>query len=66
MLKELNEYINKPLPNVKIFPTKDNILQWKALLIGPKDTSYNSGAFLISIEFPSDYPFKPPKIKFLT
>ena len=27
---------------------------------------YNKGAFRIRIDFPAEYPFKPPKITFLT
>jgi len=27
---------------------------------------YNLGAFRIRIDYPADYPFKPPKIKFET
>ena len=27
---------------------------------------YSKGAFRIKIEFPAEYPFKPPKITFLT
>lgn len=28
--------------------------------------AYNKGAFKINIEFPAEYPFKPPKITFKT
>ena len=41
ILKELRDYIKNPIENVKIFPIKDNIYLWKALLIGPKGTFYN-------------------------
>ena len=27
---------------------------------------YNKGAFKVQIDFPAEYPFKPPKITFLT
>jgi ubiquitin-protein ligase len=27
---------------------------------------YNKGAFKISVDFPAEYPFKPPRITFLT
>jgi len=30
------------------------------------DTSYAGGIFIVDITIPSDYPFKPPKMKFDT
>ena len=37
-----------------------------ALLKGPEDTPYEGCLLLFSIRFPSDYPFEPPSVKFLT
>ncbi|XP_070583382.1 ubiquitin/ISG15-conjugating enzyme E2 L6 [Erythrolamprus reginae] len=42
-----------------------NILLWKGLLM-PDNPPYNKGAFWIEINFPYDYPLKPPKIRFRT
>ena len=44
----------------------DNILHWKATIIGPTKTPYENGVFKLDIYFPSDYPYKPPKINFIT
>ena len=35
-------------------------------IMGPKCTPYEGGKFKINIQLPIDYPFKPPKIKFVT
>lgn len=42
-----------------------NILNWQGLII-PDQAPYNKGAFKIEINFPAEYPFKPPKITFKT
>lgn len=35
-------------------------------MIVPDAAPYNKGAFAIQLEFPAEYPFKPPKITFRT
>jgi len=44
----------------------DNLRRWKGKIFGPKDTPYEGGIFIVDIEIPPDYPFKPPKMKFET
>ncbi|UYV74505.1 UBE2L3 [Cordylochernes scorpioides] len=44
---------------------ESNILVWQGLFL-PDKPPYNKGAFRIEIDFPPEYPFKPPKIEFKT
>ena len=45
---------------------EDNIFNWESIIIGPEKTPYENGVFKLSINFSDSYPFKPPKVKFLT
>lgn len=51
--------------NVSIIPGND-ILHMTGVIEGPDGTPYDKGTFRVSIEVPDDYPFNPPKMKFIT
>lgn len=62
-LLEINN--NKEHYPFTITPT-DNITSWNATIQGPPDSPYESGIFHLDIYFPSEYPFKPPRVNFIT
>merc|ERR1712110_1344897 len=67
ILKEIRELESNSIPNISAGPkTDDNLYEWNATIMGPESTPYDGGMFNIDIYFPTDYPFKAPKLKFKT
>lgn len=64
--KELAEISKDPPAGCSAAPKDKDMYKWKAIISGPTDTPYSGGIFSLEIEFPKEYPFKPPHIKFVT
>jgi ubiquitin-protein ligase len=65
--KDIKEIKNQKLNELGIYIdfNEENLLQAKAMIVGPKDSLYEGGFLFFNINFPKNYPFSPPDVTYL-
>ncbi|KAG7245251.1 hypothetical protein INR49_023824 [Caranx melampygus] len=66
VLEELKSLHCDPHPYCNVFPCESDFSFWKILMEGPPESPYEKGVFELFCQFGSDYPVKPPTVRFVT
>eukprot|EP00388_Colpodella_angusta_P025346 GDKK01002345.1.p1 GENE.GDKK01002345.1~~GDKK01002345.1.p1 ORF type:complete len:195 (-),score=32.36 GDKK01002345.1:99-683(-) len=64
--KEIEDLKNDKASGISVVSDPFNPKHLTGTLKGPDDTPYAGGVFEVDIVIPEDYPFSPPKMKFIT
>jgi ubiquitin-protein ligase len=62
----INNERSLSLENIYYKHDEENILKGYALIIGQKNTPYGYGYYFFEFNFPDNYPFSPPVVRYLT
>ncbi|CAM9149183.1 unnamed protein product, partial [Ectocarpus fasciculatus] len=60
------EFRNDTSSGVSIEADDANSTHFTGIITGPDNTVYDGGVFKVDINIPTEYPFAPPKMKFIT
>ena len=68
LLKDVRQVLKHPLTDNGIYYIHDeaDMLKGYAMIVGPEGTPYFGGYYFFEFTFPYDYPFSPPKVKYMT
>ena len=68
LLRDVKQLIVNPLTENGIYYVHDDedMLKGYAMIIGPEDTPYFGGFYFFEFNFPHDYPYSPPTLKYMT
>jgi ubiquitin-conjugating enzyme E2 A len=64
--QDLRQLLKNKVEGIDASPSSDNIFVWNAIICGPEESVYESGAFQLQLLFPDDYPLRPPQVRFIT
>lgn len=64
--KEFNDLSKAPVDGCLVELVGDELTKWNVNIAGPEGSPFVGGTFVVQLDFTDGYPFKPPKVKFVT
>jgi ubiquitin-conjugating enzyme E2 D/E len=65
VMREYLDVSNNPIAGCSVFVGADDARCWKVVMTDLPEP-YVGGSWLLTVNFPSSYPFSPPNIRFVT
>jgi ubiquitin-protein ligase len=65
ILKDFDKIEKNSEKTFKAYPYEDDMFYWRGYINGPPDSAYDGMTILFEIFLDSNYPIKPPNMKFL-
>ena len=65
-MKDIKEFYRENSEDIHILAEEENISRIHALIRGPVNTPYEKGFFYFIVDFPREYPLKPPNVRHMT
>lgn len=68
LVKDIQQLIHSPLIDQNIYYQHHDtdMLKGYCMIIGSEDTCYFGGYYFFELDYPTDYPYSPPKVTFRT
>lgn len=67
LIRDLKVLMSDEKPDgINAAPIDNNIFKWQAVIFGPADSPWEGGTFNLILDFPEDYPNKPPAVRFVS
>lgn len=63
---ELKNLQKSPVEGFTVTADDENIFKWTVAIFGPPGTLYQGGYFKAMLKFPTNYPYSPPTMRFLS
>jgi len=66
LYKDIEELHKNPIDNLYVWFDESDITKMLIMIIGPENTPYENGYFILSCTITPEFPWKPPIIKYLS